>query len=249
MMYHQTKEIEMKKVLSFASLLILLSVGSVVYVIIRDYPALTVRKSADVSVSQTIIDHKLPKLHTSYKHSGKPELVVTKVWTDESTNLFSQVYWCKVIDKKQEQEKALWRKITDKLIAMLRFMSFDERGAFLLTERSYVEDNEVLPGDYIYLGSLRLTVHVEGQGTGVWEFPGYVDQSMPFEKLNSILRLKEKEMIEIVRQMMYSTTTPEESYKVKQVERGAMRRETMQPWINISCDITLEYLGDGINAR
>ena len=69
----------MKKVLSFASLLILVSVGSVVYVILRAYPALTVRKSADVSVSQTIIDHKLPKLHTSYQHSGKPELVVTKV--------------------------------------------------------------------------------------------------------------------------------------------------------------------------
>lgn len=247
----------MKKVLSFATLLVLLSVGSVVYVIIRDYPALTVRKSADVSVSQTIIDHKLPKLLTSYNHSGKPELVITKVWRERNTSegltlqdyWMPQIYWCKVIDKKQEQEKALWRKVADKLIAMLRFMSFDERGAFLLTERSYVEDDEVLPGDYIYLGALRLTVHVEGQGTGVWEFPGYVDQSMPFEKLNSILRLKEKEMIEIVRQMMYSTTTPEESYKVKQVERGAMRRETMQPWINFSCDITLEYIGDGINAR
>lgn len=239
----------MKSLLSFATLVLLLFAGISVYVILKDCPALTIRKSSDVSVSQTIIDHKLPKLHTSYKHPGKPELVVTKVWTDESTNLFSQVYWCKVIDKKQEQEKALWRKVADKLIAMFRFMSFDERGAFLLTERSYVEGNEVHPGDYIYLGSLRLTVHVEGQGTGVWEFPGYVDQSMPFEKLNSILRLKEKNMIEIVRQMMYSTTTPEESYKVKQVERGAMRRETMQPWINISCDITLEYIGDGINAR
>ena len=239
----------MKKVLSFIAVLILLSVGSIVYVILRDYPALTIRKSTDVSVSQAIIDHKLPKLHTSYKHPGKPELVVTKEWTNESTNLFSQVYWCKVIDKKQEQDKALWRKVTDKLIAMFRFMSFDERGAFLLTERDYVEDNEVLPGDYIYLGSLRLTVHLEGQGTGVWEFPGYVDQSMSFEKLNSILRLKEKEMIEIVRQMMYSTTTPEESYKVKQVERGAMRRETWQPWVNISCDVTLEYIGDGINAK
>ena len=239
----------MKSLLSFATLVLLLFAGISGYVILKDCPALTIRKSSDVSVSQTIIDHKLPKLHTSYKHSGKPELVVTKVWTDESTNLFSQVYWCKVIDKKQEQEKALWRKVADKLIAMFRFMSFDERGAFLLTERSYVEDNEVHPGDYIYLGSLRLTVHIEGQGTGVWEFPGYVDQSMPFEKLNSILRLKEKNMIEIVRQMMYSTTTPEESYKVKQVERGAMRRETMQPWINLSCDVTLEYIGDGINAR
>lgn len=239
----------MKSLLSFATLVLLLFAGISVYVILKDCPALTIRKSSDVSVSQTIIDHKLPKLHTSYKHPGKPELVVTKVWTDESTNLFSQVYWCKVIDKKQEQEKALWRKVADKLIAMFRFMSFDERGAFLLTERSYVEDNEVHPGDYIYLGSLRLTVHIEGQGTGVWEFPGYVDQSMPFEKLNSILRLKEKNMIEIVRQMMYSTTTPEESYKVKQVERGAMRRETMQPWINLSCDVTLEYIGDGINAR
>lgn len=239
----------MKSLFSFATLVLLLFVGISVYVILKDYPALTIQKSADISVSQTIIDHKLPKLHTSYKHPGKPELVVTKVWTDESTNLFSRVYWCKVIDKKQEQEKALWRKVADKLIAMLRFMSFDERGAFLLTERSYVEDNEVFPGDYIYLGSLRLTVHVEGQGTGVWEFPGYVDQSMPFEKLNSILRLKEKEMIEIVRQMMYSTTTPEESYKVKQVERGAMWRETMQPWINLSYDVTLEYIGDGINAR
>lgn len=239
----------MKSLLFFVTFVLLLFAGISVYVILKDYPALTIQKSADISISQTIIDHKLPKVHTSYKHSGKPELVVTKVWTDESTNLFSQVYWCKVIDKKHEQEKTLWRKVADKLIAMLRFMSFDERGAFLLTERSYVEDNEVFPGDYIYLGLLRLTVHVEGQVTDVWEFPGYVDQSMPFEKLNSFLRLNEKEMIEIVRQMMYSTTTPEELYKVKQIERGAMRRETMQPWINLFYDVTLEYIGDGINAR
>lgn len=236
----------MRKLIIIINVLIVLGVG---FWIVSENPALIVRKSVDRSVAETIIDHRLPELHLSYRHDGKPELVVTKEWTDELSNTFSKVYWCKVIDKTHESKKPFWIKFADRILAMLRFMAFDERGAFILTENEYVEGNEVLPGEYIYIGMLRVTIHLEGYGTGVWEFPGYVDYSMPFEKLNALLKLSEGDFIEKVRQMMYSTTTPEQSYQVHQVERGATRRETWQPWINLSCDVTVEYMGDGINAK
>lgn len=246
----------MKKFITSSVLFVSLMIGVCVCILLRDNPALRIKTSEDTTVTQTIIDHKLPKLLTSYRHLGKPEIVVTKVWREResSPNEISlndlwlpQIYWCKVIDKRQEQEKPLWKKVADKIISILRFMAFDERGAFLLTEKNYVVDNEVLPGEYIYLGSIRLTIHVEGQGTLTWEFPGYVDRSMPYDKLNSILKLKEKDMVNLVQQAMYSTVVPEQSYKVKLTERGAMRQETI--WAGIAYDITLEYIGDGINAQ
>ena len=229
--------------------LLIASIVLIMYFFVANNPALLIRKSSDNNVAQTIVDHRLAKLHTSYYHNGKPEVVVTKIWTEQSTNLFSNVYWCKVVDKEQESKKSFWHKFSDKIVSLIRFMAFDERGAFVLTERKYDVNNEVLSGEYIYLGILRLTIHIEGQGTGVWEFPGYVDRSMPFEKLNSIMKLKERDMIEIVRQLMYSSVTPEQSYKVQQVERGATRRESWQPWVSMSCDVTLEYIGSGINAK
>lgn len=248
----------MKKVLSLVTALLLINIGVVCYVILNDHPALIIKSSKDILVSQTIVDHKLPKLYTSYKHTGKPELVVTKVWREHEEKDISkgitlndyvlpQMYWCKVIDKKEESKKPLWRKVADRLVSLLRFMAFDERGAFLLTEKNYVADNEILPGEYIYLGSLRLTIHVEGQGTLVWEFPGYADRSMPYNKLNSILKSKESDWINMVRQIMYLTATPEQSYKVKQIERGATRQETI--WAGVAYDVTLEYIADGINAQ
>ena len=247
---------KMKKAITSFVLLLLLGVGISAYYVLKENPALIIKTSDNTSVTQTIIDHKLPKLLTSYKHLGKPEIIVTKVWRERenSPNEISlndqwlpQIYWCKVIDKKQEQEKPLWKKVADKIISLLRFMAFDERGAFLLTERNYVVDNEVLPGEYIYLGSLRLTIHIEGQGTLTWEFPGYVDRAMPYDKLNSIMKLNEKDMVNLVQQAMYSTAVPEQSYKVKLTERGAMRQETL--WAGIAYDITLEYIGNGINAQ
>lgn len=246
----------MKKIITFPVLSILLTVGAWSYVILKDNPALTIRTSKDTSLTQTIIDHRLPRLLTSYKHAGKPEMVVTKVWRErkDSPNELSlqdtwlpKIYWCKVIDKKLETEKPLWRKVADNIVSVFRFMAFDECGALLLTDKDYVVDNEVLPGEYIYLGALRLTIHIEGQGTLVWEFPGYVDHSMSYEKLNSVLKLKEEDMITNVQKLMYSTITPEQSYKVKLIPRGAVRQETI--WAGIAYDITLEYIGDGFAVQ
>lgn len=247
----------MKNILLSVTFLLFVA-GISIYFIFNNHPALIIMRSKDTLVSQTIIDHKLPKFHMSYKHTGRPEIVVTKVWrTLEEEDISNgitltdyelpQMYWCKVIDKKEESKKALWQKVSEKLISLFRFLAFDERGAFLFTEKRYVVDNEIFPGEYIYLGSLRLTVHIEGQGTLVWEFPGYVDRSMSYRKLNSILQSSERDWIEFVRQLMYSTTKPEQSYKVKQIERGAIRQETI--WAGIAFDVTLEFIADGINAK
>lgn len=215
----------------------------------QSLPAILIFSSNDFTLTQTIVDHKLPKLHRAYLHSGKPELVVTKPWTDDITNSFANVYWCKVIDKAGESQKSFWKKFGDRIVAMLRFMAFDEKGALLVTERKYTKDDEITSGEYVYLGILRATIHLEGYGTGVWEFPAYADKSMSFEHLNTILKLSESDIIESVRHTMYSTVPPEQSYKVQLVDRGAIRRESWQPWIDVSCDVTVEYIGDGINSK
>ena len=212
-------------------------------------PACLVRTCRDESVVQTILDHRLPRLHTAYIHTGKPELVVTKPWDNPVSNSTVRLFWCKVVDKDAESAKSIWRKFGDRIASMVRFMAFDEKGALVLTEHGYAVEEEVRPGEYVYLGMLRTTVHLEGYGTGVWEFPCYVDRGVRFGLLNSILGTSEAEIIEAVRNVVHATVEPAQSYKVNLVERGATRRESWQPWLKMSCDVTLEYIGDGTDPK
>ena len=70
----------------------------------------------------------------------------------------------------------------------VRFLSFDENGALLLTDVAYNPNDTLGQGRYVYLQTIRAEVDAKMLGTYVWEFPVYMDDALSVEQKNQFAR-------------------------------------------------------------
>lgn len=242
----------MKSKLSVAKvvLVLLVGIGLIVGGIYYAFPSLLIFADNGSTLTETIVDHRRPKRMYKYTHTGQPQLLVSKVFLDKNDKSIPNIVWCKVFDKQAHENKSFWTKLKERIVGVFRFMSFDENGAFVLTDRGYAQGNEISAGSYIYIGALKVTLHVEGYGTGIWEFPGYIDMGVSADFLNSLLKQSsEEDIIRNIQSRLYSCLPPAQSYKIKKTDRGATLSENLQPWLDCSYDISIEFLGDGAFAQ
>lgn len=172
---------------------------------------------------ETVRNHDLPKPQYAYRHSGKPELVATKILNEDESEKQDLGYtWFKIVDKEKESQKPWWEKFKDKLVSLARFLAFDEGGTLIFTTKKYQEQDELSPGEYVYIATIRAEADFKLLGTYIWEFPIYVDKKI----FLTGWRIDEKSLITSIQESMNSSMDPVESYKVEKTERGEVVTRT-----------------------
>lgn len=198
------------------------SLAVVTAVVWMKFPVCLAIRDRQHSVSETIVNHRIPRAMRIYAHPGKPELVVTKVLSNPDAQNAINIVWIKVVDKGIEMNKGVWDRLKDKLSSLVRFLAFDENGALVLTDYSYRETNELARGDYMYLQTLRVEVDAKMLGTYIWEFPVYVDENLAFRQRNDLCNeMRAGSDVRYLQEVM-SELDQGNGSKVSNTEKGAV---------------------------
>lgn len=187
----------------------------------RTEPMTTVTDEPMHTFAESIVDHRIPKSLVRYAHSGDRRIVVSRRM-DESTNAMKMV-WIKVLAKDADVEKSTWQKVKEKISETVRFLSFDENGALLLTDVDYGPADTLRQGRYVYLQTIRAEVDAKMLGTYVWEFPIYMDDAISVDQKNRLARSLEREdyMVPIIQDAV-SALDEGNGAKTTLTDRGAV---------------------------
>ena len=184
-------------------------------------PMITVTDDVEHTFSESIVDHRVPKSLVRYAHSGDRQIIVSRRM-DESTNALKLV-WIKVLAKGAGDKQGMWQKIKEKMSGMVRFLSFDEDGALLLTDVEYAPNDTLRHGRYIYMQTIRAEVDAKLLGTYIWEFPVYIDDTLETGQKNLLTRSFERRdgTVKIIQQEVAKIDEGNGS-KTSLTERGAV---------------------------
>lgn len=184
-------------------------------------PMTTVTDDPAHTFAESIVDHRIPKSLVRYAHTGDRRIVVSRRM-DESTNALKMA-WIKVLAKDADVEKGTWQKVKEKISEAVRFMSFDENGALLLTDVAYDPNDTLGLGRYVYLQTIRAEVDAKMLGTYVWEFPVYMDDALSVGQKNQFARdLERQDWTVRLIQSAVSALDEGNGSKTTLTERGAV---------------------------